>query len=95
MKNLALCFVMLMLIGVGSNVYAQEWIPYQPPVQPVVQTQVIYVQQPQPVVIYQWIPYTIQQNVVVEQQRLFCRTQTVVSRPITQWVFQPVTFYYR
>jgi hypothetical protein len=93
MKNLARCFVMLMLINVGSNLYAQEWIPYQQPIQPVVQTQLVYVYQPQPVVVYRWVPYSIQQNVIIEQQRLFCRTQTIVSRPYTQWVIQPVVVY--
>ena len=93
MKNLARCFVMLMIMSVGSNLYAQEWIPYQQPIQPVVQTQVVYVYQPQPVVVYQWVPYSVQQNVIIEQQRLFCRTQTIVSRPYTQWVIQPVVVY--
>lgn len=93
MKNLARCFTMLMLICVGSNLYAQEWIPYQEYTQPVAQTQVVYVQQPQPVVVYQWVPYVVQQNMIVEQQRLFCRTQTVVTRPYTQWVIQPVVIY--
>jgi hypothetical protein len=93
MYNLARCFVMLMIISVGSNLYAQEWIAYQEPVQPVVQTQVVYVQQPQPIVIYQWVPYVVQQNVIVEQQKLFCRTQTVVTRPYTQWIMQPVVIY--
>jgi hypothetical protein len=93
MKNLARCFVMLMIMSVGSNLYAQNWIPYQEPIQPVVQTQVVYVSQPQPVVVYRWVPYTVQQNVIVEQQRIFCRTQTVVTKPVTQWIFQPVVIY--
>jgi hypothetical protein len=49
--------------------------------------------QPQPVVIYQWVPYSVQQNVVVEQRRLFCINQTVISRPIVQWVLQPMVIY--
>jgi hypothetical protein len=53
----------------------------------------VYIQQPQPVIVYQWVPYATQQNVIVEQQRLFCRTQTVITRPITQWVLQPVVIY--
>ena len=93
MKNLARCLLMFMIISFGSNLYAQEWIAYQQPVQPVVQTQLVYVKQPQPVVVYQWVPYVVQQNVIVEQQRIFCRTQTVVSRPFTQWVLQPVVIY--
>ncbi len=93
MYNLARCFVMLMIMGVGSNLYAQQWIAYQEPIPPVSQTQVIYVQQSQPVVVYQWVPYVSQQNFIVEQQRIFCKTQTVVSRPFTQWVIQPVVVY--
>lgn len=81
-----------MLIG-SSNVYAQNWIPYQENIQPIVQPQVIYVQQPQPVVVYQWVPYVIQQNLIVEQQRLFCKTQSIVTRPVTQWILQPIVVY--
>jgi hypothetical protein len=93
MKNLARCLLMLMIMSIGSNLYAQNWIPYQETVQPVVQTQVVYMPQPQPVVIYQWVPYVAQQNVIVEQQCLFRRTQTVVSRPFTHWVLQRVVIY--
>jgi len=93
MKYLARCVVLLFLMGVSSNLYAQNWIPYQEVVQPVVQTQVVYVYQPQPTIVYQWVPYVSQQNFVLEQQRIFCRTQTIVSRPFTQWVLQPVIVY--
>jgi hypothetical protein len=89
MKNLARCLVMLMLMSVASNVYAQNWVAYQE----VVQTQTTYIPQPQPVVVYQWVPYVSQQNFVIEKQRIFCKTQTVVSRPFTQWVLQPVVIY--
>ena len=82
-----------MLISIGSNGYAQEWVAYQERIQPAIPTQIVYVQQPQPIVVYQWVPYTIQQNVVVEQQRLFCKTQTVINRPFTQWILQPVVIY--
>lgn len=93
MKNFARCLVMLFLMGVSSNLYAQEWVAYNPQVPPVPYTvQTIYVQ-PQPVLIYQWVPYTVQQNVVVEQRRLFCVNQTVISRPATQWILQPVVIY--
>lgn len=90
MKNYARCLVMLFLMGVSSNSYAQEWVAYNQYPQPQVQT--IYVQS-QPVIVYQWVPYAIQQNVVVEQRRLFCVNQTVVSRPTIQWILQPVVIY--
>lgn len=92
MKNFARCLVMLFLMGVSSNLYAQEWVTYNQYVQSQPQIQTVYVQ-PQPVVVYQWVPYTVQQNVVVEQRRLFCVNQTVVSKPATQWILQPVVIY--
>lgn len=90
MKNFARCLVMLFLMGVSSNLYAQEWVAYNQYPQPQVQT--VYIQ-PQPVVIYQLVPYTVQQNVVVEQRRLFCVNQTVISKPTIQWILQPVVIY--
>lgn len=92
MKNFARCLVMLFLMGVSSNLYAQEWVAYNQYVQPQPQIQTVYVQ-PQPVVVYQWVPYTVQQNIVVEQRRLFCVNQTVVSKPTIQWILQPVVIY--
>ena len=92
MKNFARCLVMLFLIGVSSNSYAQEWVAYNQYVQPQPQIQIVYIQ-PQPVVIYQWVPYIVQQNVIVEQRRFFCVNQTVVNRPITQWILQPMVIY--
>lgn len=90
MKNFARCWVILFLMGVSSNLYAQEWIGYNQYIQPQIQT--VYLQ-PQPVIIYQWVPYSVQQNVVVEQRRFFCINQTVVSRPVVQWVLQPMVIY--
>ena len=52
MKNFARCLVMLFLMGVSSNSYAQEWVAYNQYVQPQPQIQTVYVQ-PQTVVIYQ------------------------------------------
>lgn len=92
MKNFARCLVILFLMGVSSNLYAQEWVAYNQYIQPQPQIQMVYIQ-PQPVVVYQWVPYTVQQNVVVEQKRLFCVNQTVVSRPTIQWILQPVVVY--
>ena len=92
MKNFARCFVMLFLMGVSSNLYAQEWVAYNQYVQTQPQIQTVYVQ-PQPVVIYQWVPYSVQQNIIVEQRRLFCINQTVVNRPTIQWILQPVVVY--
>jgi hypothetical protein len=92
MKNFARCLVMLFLMGVSSNIYAQEWVAYNQYVQPQPQIQTVYVQ-PQPVIIYQWVPYAVQQNVIVEQRRLFCVNQTLVSRPTVQWILQPIVIY--
>lgn len=93
MKNFARCFVMLFLMGISSNLYAQEWVAYNQYVQPQPQIQTVYVQQPQPVLIYQWVPYTVQQNIVVERRCFLHVNQTVVSRPTVQWILQPVVVY--
>ena len=92
MKNFARCLVMLFLMGVSSNMYAQEWVAYNQYVQPQPQIQTVYVQ-PQPVLIYQWVPYTVQQNIVVERRYFLHINQTVVSRPTVQWVLQPMVIY--
>lgn len=92
MKNYARCLVMLFLMGVSSNLYAQEWVVYNQYVQPQPQVQTVYVQ-PQPVVIYQWVPYTVQQNIVVEKRCFLHSYETVISRPVTQWVLQPTVVY--
>lgn len=89
MKTIARCFAVLIIATIGTSAYSQNWVPYQE----TIQTQVVYVPQPQPVIVYQWIPYSVQQNIVVEQQRFFCKTQTIISRPTTQWVLQPIVVY--
>jgi len=96
MQNLARCLVMLFLMGAYSNSYAQEWIPYQ--ATPIIeQTTTSYFSQPvyrpSTTVIYQYVPCTVYQNVVIENQYIFRKTQTVVSRPTTQWILQPVVIY--
>lgn len=90
MKNLVYLFILFFVST--TPMYAQDWVAYNPYIQPQPQVQTVYVQ-PQPLVVYQWVPYTVQQNVVVEQRRLFCVNQTVVSRPVVQWIFQPMVIY--
>ncbi len=94
MKNFARCFIMLFLMSISSNLYAQEWVAYNQHIQPQPQPQIqtVYIQ-PQPVLVYQWVPYTVQQNIVVEQRYLFCKRQTVVTQPTIQWIYQPVIIY--
>lgn len=89
MKNLARCFVVLFLLVLSSNSYAQEWVAYN---QPQPQIQMVYVQ-PQPVIIYQWVPYIVQQNIVVEKRCFFHTNQTIATRPVVQWVLQPIVVY--
>lgn len=78
----------------GNNVFCQEWIPYQEQTTQTVvqQTSVIY-KQPQPVIVYQLVPYVVQQPVLVEKQCFFHRTSFVSSRPVVQWVYQPILVY--
>lgn len=86
----------LIVLFTGTLTYAQEWISYQPYPQPIIQQTITYPVvplPPQPAIIYQWVPYSAQQNIIVEQHCLFRRTQTLISRPTVQWVYQPVVIY--
>lgn len=94
MKNIARCFVFLFMLIMAENCFAQEWIPFQYNTMYTAQqccTQVQY--QPQPIIVYQLVPQVIQQNIIVEKRCFFQVTQTVVTRPIVQYVYQPVVIY--
>lgn len=94
MKTLARCLVMFVVISLCGNSFADEWIPYRENYVPIIEPRVTYiVPQYQPVVYYQPVPYVVYQNVVVENRCLFHRTQTLVTRPITQYYYQPVVLY--
>lgn len=90
-----LCTILIYSLLCTTSVYAQEWIAYQQLSPPVVQTtSVVHVlPSPQPVVIYQWVPYTTHQSVVVEQYCLFRRIQRITTQPVTQWIYQPIVVY--
>ena len=90
--NIARCFIFL-CISLGSSVYAQDWIPFQGHNPPVIINQQHTIPIYQPVIVYQWVPYTVQQNIIVEQKYLLCKKQTVITQPVTQWIYQPVILY--
>jgi hypothetical protein len=92
MKQMLIAIILIFGYAFGSSAYSQEWIAYQN-LQPPPQVQVVHSVQYQPVVVYQWVPYVVQQNVVVEQQCLFRRTQTIITKPTIQWILQPVVIY--
>jgi hypothetical protein len=88
--------IVLLMLFTSTEIFAQEWVPYQPYPITVVQPNINYYPVPtvqQPVIVYQWVPYSVQQNIIVDQYCLFRRTQTVVSRPTVQWIYQPVVIY--
>lgn len=94
MINLARCLVMFFVISLCNHTFADEWVAYRENFVPVIEQRVSYVvPQPQPIVYYQLVPYVVQQNVIVEKQCFFHRTQTIVTRPVTQWIYQPVVIY--
>jgi hypothetical protein len=88
-------FIILFTIICG-NVNAQEWIAVRttPPIPeinnlpPVCYPNHIIVQIPRPVV-YQLVPYIIQQPILVEQKyTLFCKRYIWTTQPQVQWVYQ-------
>lgn len=88
--------IILAILFTSTEIFAQEWVSYQPYPVTIVQNNINYYPIPvvqQPIVVYQWVPYSTQQNIVVEQYCLFRRTQTVISKPAIQWVYQPAIIY--
>lgn len=90
-------YLLLFLTLIGSSSYAQEWVAYQP-YPPVIeinqipsQTFSTYIVQ-QPRIVYQWVPYYVNQSVLVEQRHLFCRKYHWTVQPTVQWVQQPIIY---
>ena len=95
MKNIINLFLIFFFYTVSSQYgFCQEWIPYQnpSPVTIVEQTRVIY-RPPQPVIIYQWVPYMVEQPYIIEKRCFFQRTSHIEYRPTIQWAYQPVVIY--
>lgn len=98
MNNIIKCIVFLSLTILGSNIYAQEWIPYQGSYNYVQTTNVVHQQtqyynpQPQPVLVYQYVPYFFNQPVIVEKRCLFHTSQKITYIPMVQYLYQPVVY---
>lgn len=93
-------YVYVLLVTIAFNsVYAQEWVPYNSQNHTFQQTtnfvqQVpVQVVQPQPVVMYQYVPYIVNQPVVIEKRCFFHSAQRVTYVPIVQYYYQPVILY--
>lgn len=94
MTNTARCLLMFFVVSLCGNSFANEWVAYRENITPVVEQRIVYtVPQIQPVVYYQPVPYVIQQNFIVERQCFFHRVQTVVTRPVIQYYYQPIILY--
>ena len=90
------CLYFLCAMTITNSAYAQDWIPYvysSPTVTQTTITQQTYNPPPQPVVVYQYTPYVVQQPIVVEQRCLWYRTQKVVYVPQVQYFYHPVWVY--
>ena len=87
-----LCFVFIFCC---TSIYAQDWIPYQPQQYVPVQTNVVtsYVYQPQPLVVYQYVPYVVNQPVITEHHCLLYKSQKITYVPQIQYVYQPTVIY--
>lgn len=94
MNNIARCFVMFFIISLCGQTFADEWIAYRENITHIVEPKIDYiVPQYQPVIYYQPVPYVVYQNIIVEKQCFFHRTQTIVTKPVTQYYYQPVVLY--
>jgi hypothetical protein len=96
MKTLARCFYFVAFTIIICNItHGQDWIPYVNnfPVTQTTITQQTFIPPPQPVVVYQYSPYIVQQPMVVEQRCLWHRTQRVIYVPQVQYFYQPIWIY--
>lgn len=94
MKILSMMLLFLLISIGGAN--AQNYVPlpsYYPNTTFVQTVPVNVVAQPQPAIVYQWVPVVVNTNTVYEHNCLFRRTQTVVNQPQIQWIYQPVLVY--
>jgi len=99
MKILGL-FLALTLVPATFS-YGSNWVPHAPYIKPVPVTQpvievpvvpsVTYSTYNRPLMImYDWVPYSVNHLVVTERQGLFCRHRTYHYEPRVEWVYQPV-----
>lgn len=86
--------------GLGSITIADEWVAYQvtPVIMPNINTtthsQSYSISlQPQPIIVYQWVPYTTHYYTTIESRCLFRREQTLIVQPMTRWLYQPHIIY--
>lgn len=90
-------FALAIILMFSCNpIYSQEWVAIRTvppivevsPIPTVSYSNQIIVQQPRPMV-YQWVPYVVQQPVLTEQKyMLFCRKYVWTTQPHIQWVYQ-------
>lgn len=85
--------IILSLLAINNVCNGQEWIQYQPQL-PVVEVPSIpahtfstsaVVHKP---LIYRWVPYIINEPVIVERSGIFCHKTIIVYRPTIYWVYQ-------
>ena len=99
MKILGL-FLALTLVPATFS-YGSNWVPHVPYIKPVPVTQpvvevpavpsVTYSTYTRPLMImYDWVPYSVNHLVVTERYGLFCRHRTYHYEPRVEWVYQPV-----
>lgn len=94
------------ILGLGLAFYSNigysngVWVPYQTPAvvsPPVVVTPTVpsitysTYDYPKPLILmYDWVPYTVNHLVIKERQGLFCRYRTYYYEPRTEWIYQPI-----
>lgn len=103
MKQIILTTYCAVSICLFSNqIYAQnEWVPYREPYitqnisqNIILQTNIENIYIRPPVLMYDWMPYYINQMAILEKRNnWFCQQQYIIYQPTIQWVYQPVWKY--
>ena len=88
MKKILLILVAMIFT---NSIYAQDvWVPYRAEI---VSPQPAYLSYSQPTIYYQAVPYYNYQTTVVEHRCMFHVRKQIITKPIIQWVYQPVIIY--
>lgn len=92
----AVLFSAILSVITFENLFANDWIPYVPQPQRQYTAEIIpppvmtYANTVYPVYEYRWVPYHYNVPVNIIEYRFFCKRETTVLVPQTNWVLQPV-----
>jgi hypothetical protein len=86
-------FILLSIFLLPTNVFGDTWVHYEPPMSSTeLNINIINQQKPTyvPQNVYQWVPYIVNEPIVVEKRYLLIKKYEIEYRPVTKWVLRPI-----